>query len=112
MRNAKLCYVSKYMMKRVALLSLIAMGVGIVPSFCIAEDGSVSGEKKYSSSEAGDGSVAGERKRLTSNASEQRRKIHVNHRTAMSHLQHAGFCRDFYCVHASRSPWWPGAPGD
>jgi hypothetical protein len=98
-------------MKRIALLALIA--VGFVP-FCIAEDGSVSGEKKYASSEAGGGSVAGERKSLTSNASEQRRKIHVNHRyrTAMPHLKHAGFCRDFYCVHASRSPWWPGAPGD
>src|SRR6266536_2274916 len=99
-------------MKRVALVTLIA--VGIVPSFCIAEDGSVSGEKKYSSSETEDASPAGERKSLTSNTSERRRKIHVNHRyrTAMSHPQHAGFCRDSYCVHASRSPWWPGAPGD
>jgi hypothetical protein len=112
MRNAKPCYLSKDMMKRVALVTLIA--VGLVPSFCIAEDGSVSGEKKYSSSEADDGSVAGERKRLTSTAPEQQRKIHVNHRyrMAMAHRERTGFCRDFYCIHASRTPWWPGAPGD
>jgi hypothetical protein len=112
MRNAKPCYLSKDIMKRVALVTLIA--VAFAPSFCIAEDGSVSGEKKYSSSETGDGSVAGERKTLTSNASEQRRKIHVNHRSrvALAHSERAGFCRDSYCVHASRSPWWPGAPGD
>jgi hypothetical protein len=99
-------------MRRIALLTLIA--VGFLPSFCIAEDGSVSGEKKYSSSEAGDGPVVAERKSLTSNASEQRRKIHMNHRyrTAMSHRERAGFCRDRYCFHASGTPWWPGAPGD
>jgi len=99
-------------MKRVLLVTFVA--VGFIPLLCIAEDGSVSGEKKYSSSETGDGSVAGERKTLTSNASEQRRKIHVNHRyrTAMAHSERAGFCRDFYCRHASGSPWWPGAPGD
>ena len=48
--NGKPCYLSKDIMKRVALLTLIA--VGFIPSFCIAEDGSVSGEKKYSASEA------------------------------------------------------------
>jgi len=99
-------------MKRVAFVTLIA--AGFIPSFCIAEDGSVSGEKKYSSSEASDGSAAGERKSVMSNASERRQKIHVNHRSrvALAHPHHAGFCRDSYCVHASRSPWWPGAPGD
>ncbi|PYJ53548.1 MAG: hypothetical protein DME82_13770 [Verrucomicrobia bacterium] len=99
-------------MKRVLLVTLVA--VGFIPLLCIAEDGSVSGEKKYSSSETGDGSTAGERKSLTLNASERRQKIHVNHRyrTAMSHRERAGFCRDRYCSHASGSPWWPGAPGD
>ena len=99
-------------MRRVALLTLIA--VGLVPTFCIAEDGSVSGEKKYSSSEAGDRSAARERKSPTSYARQQRQKMHVNHRSrvAMARVEHAGFCRDRYCVHAGRTPWWPGAPGD
>ncbi len=97
-------------MKRVALVTLIA--VGFIPLFCIAEDGSVSGEKKYSASETDGVSQAGERKSLTSN--ERRQKIRVNHRyrTAMAHWERAGFCRDAYCSHASRTPWWPGPPGD
>jgi hypothetical protein len=96
MRNAKPCYLSNDMMRRVALLTLIA--VGFVPSFCIAEDGSVSGEKKEPAQ----------------NASKKSQKTYVVHRprVAVAHPHRAGFCRDFYCAHASGSPWWPGAPGD
>ena len=98
-------------MKRLALFLLVA-ATGW--SFCNAEDGSVSGEKKYSSSETGNASAVGERKSLTPNASERRQKIHVNHpyRTVMSHSKRAGSCRDRYCIHAAGTPWWPGAPGD
>ena len=65
------------------------------------------------SCEAGEDSTARERKKLTP-ATEQRHKIRVSHQSqvAMAHPKRAGFCRDFYCVHAGRSPWWPGAPGD
>ena len=100
MRNAKRCYLSKDMMRRVALVTLIA--VGLVPSFCIAEDGSVSGEKKYSSSEAAKDQT--ERQTVSprrSAATMQRRHSRLFH-----------FRRDWYYVRANRSPWWPTAPGD
>ena len=33
-------------------------------------------------------------------------------RSTISHRENKGFCRDFHCVYASGTPWWPGAPGD
>lgn len=97
--NGKPCYLSKGMMKRVALLTLIA--VGFVPSLCIAEDGSVSGEKKYSSSEA---------------AKDQTERQTVSpHRSASAtqrrHSRLLHFRPDWYYIRANRSPWWPNAPG-
>ena len=97
--NGKPCYLSKDIMKRVALLTLIA--VGLVPSLCIAEDGSVSGEKKYSSSEA---------------AKDQTQRQTVSPRRSASatqrpHSRLLHFRQDWYYIRANRSPWWPNAPG-
>jgi hypothetical protein len=63
---------------------------------------------------ADDGSVMGEMKRPAQNASKKSQKTHLEHRSrvTLAHPERAGFCRDFYCIHASGSPWWPGAPGD
>jgi len=87
-------------MKRVALLTLIA--VGFVPTLCMAEDGSVTGEKKYSSSEA---------------AMDQTERQTVSPRRSASatqrrHFRQFHFRRDWYYVRAYRCPWWPNAPGD
>jgi hypothetical protein len=100
MRNTKPCYLSNDMMKRAALLTLIA--VGFAPFFCIAEDGSVSGEKKYSPSEA----AMDQKEQQTviarrSAAVTQRRYVRLWH-----------FRRDWYYLRAYRCPWWPNAPGD
>jgi len=66
------------------------------------------------SCEAREGSKAGERKKPAPNATEQRQKAQMNNRSraVATHSEHDGFCRDRYCVHASRSRWWPGAPED
>jgi hypothetical protein len=86
-------------MKRIALVFLIALSS--MP-FCIAGDGSVSGEKKYSSSEA---------------ATDQTELAPVIARRSASTARHrhfrlAHFRPDWYYVRAYRCPWWPNAPGD
>jgi len=87
-------------MKRIALVVLLA--VGFVPAFSIAEDGSVSGEKKYSASEAG--------KDQTQRQTVSPRKSASTTKRRYSRIFH--FPRDWYYVRANRSPWWPTAPGD
>ncbi|PYJ27196.1 MAG: hypothetical protein DME89_10035 [Verrucomicrobia bacterium] len=87
-------------MKRVAFLALIT--VGFIPTLCKAEDGSVSGEKKYSSSET---------------AIDQTERKNVSPRRSAStaqrrHYRQVHFRPDWYYVRAYHSPWWPNAPGD
>jgi hypothetical protein len=87
-------------MKHFAVFLLFA---GLIPWIpCKAEDGSVQGDKEYPSL------------RVVSKPRPAQRTVstHRTRRVALAHKERAGFCRDFYCVHAAGTPWWPGAPGD